>query len=228
MKIDLSKPSAARRFKAVFSGLYDLGIDIIEDIETRGYTVPISSFLMKIAKSRIIPNTLDKYTTKEEHKKSQMVMKWELLQAQEEERALLEEKKCQTMIEIFIAKSAAYWPQIKEKDINFLVLNSAVLFNDLPENYVKGFCDLFKMKDKGLLVIPEKNIEDLWDFLQAMVRISIRHVHTQRKPNYVDVVSKGEDGKASSTKEMQYTEEYFPTLKVSKLVELWQIKAIYN
>lgn len=211
MKIDLSKPSAPRRFKAVFSGLYDLGADIIADIESRGYAVPVSSLMMRLGKIVVIPVMLEKYTTGDE---------------KEIARVNEEEEKCTTIIETFITKSAVYWAQIKERDMNFLIENSAVLFSDLPEKYVTGFTSLFSMKDKnGAALIKTQDIDDLWKFLEAMVRISIRHIHNSREPTYIDVVSKSGDGKVEKC--LQYTKDYCPTIKVSKLVDIWQIKSLH-
>ena len=183
-----TRPSAPRRFKTNFSGLYDLGIDIIQDLEKRGYSVPVSSMLMRIGKMIIIPQMSEKGVSPEE------------LQS--------DEKKCLVMIETFIVKSAAYWEQIKNHDEKFLVDNSSVLFSDLPKNYVDGFKDLFAMKDRGELIVKKEDLDDLWQFLEAMVRISIKHIHLTREPDSCG----------------KYTKDYSPTLKIGKLIEIWQVK----
>lgn len=187
------RPSAPRRFKTNFSGLYDLGIDIIQDLEKRGYSVPVSSMLMRIGKMVIIPQMLEKGISEEEMKS--------------------DERKCLAIIETFIVKSAAYWEQIKNHDEKFLVDNSSVLFSDLPENYVNGFKDLFAMKDRGELIVKKEDLDDLWQFLEAMVRISIKHIHLTREPNEL---LKGT--------EKYYGKEYFPSLRINKLIEIWQVK----
>ena len=77
---------------------------------------------------------------------------------------------------------------------------------------------------KGQPLISQDKIDEVWEFLHAMVRICIRHIHISRKPQVCQVVSKSDDGEAVTKEIIQYTEEYCPTLSVRKLVEEWKVK----
>lgn len=227
--------SAPRRFKANLSELYEVVFDIIKSVESRGHQPPVSSFMLRLGKSTVVPNMVE-YTSDEAFasdpknvglSKEKYAAARTSLKEIETKQYTLDEGQCTLMIEKFIIKSSAYWPQIKDKDVKFLIENASVLFAELPEQYIKGFCQLFDMSDKqGNPMVSEDRISEIWDFLHAMIRISIRHIHETRRPKEVEVISKDDNGENVKSKVVQYTQEYFPTLSVRNLVETWQVKIV--
>ena len=227
--------SSSRRFYTNLSQLCEVIIDIISSIEKKGYSPDISSFMLKLGKPTIIPN-LTIATSDEDFLKNsinsnlspqQYTLSRETLRHRENKQIETDNKLCLDMIETFISKSVTYWDQIKNKDMNFLLENSSVLFMEFPQQYVTNFCKIFKMADTdGKSLISENYIDEIWDFLHAMVRICIRHIHETRNPKEVEVVSKSDDGVSVKTKMIQYTVEYFPSLSVRKLVETWKVKMV--
>lgn len=107
-----------------------------------------------------------------------------------------------------------YWDKAREKNEDFLHQNLSILFGELSMDLVQDFSDIMKLKDdKGKYVVVDETRESIWEFLQALIKISIRFVHETRKPELID-------GKK------QYTVEYFSEISVSKQVTLWKIKSI--
>ncbi|CAH6418659.1 Hypothetical protein POVN_LOCUS378 [uncultured virus] len=129
----------------------------------------------------------------------------------------------------FIEKSGMYWESIRAKDIDFLITNSDVLFAELPKDKVKAITSLFAMKNTaGDPLIHPDTLASIWDLLHAMVRCSIQHIHTTRSLKEFEeeqevVDSKGVKSKVK-VKVKRYAVEYFPTISVRKMVELWNVK----
>jgi len=88
------------------------------------------------------------------------------------------------LIQGFIKKShKTSWDSIKNKDEKFFLENAGDIFSELPMENVNMFRDMFQLKDKqGQPVISQALKNQLWDLFHAMVKISIKYVHKQRKP----------------------------------------------
>ncbi len=72
-----------------------------------------------------------------------------------------------------------YWDKIKLKDQNFFMNgnNSSLLFGELSSAIVDGFIKLVKEK-----YISEQMMNNVWQHLHAMVKMSISFVYFERKP----------------------------------------------
>ena len=140
------------------------------------------------------------------------------------------------MIKNFIRKTNQYWDRIKQKDIEYFKNFGLELFtatkegglekmkegvseenNSFMKNLSEKHVDSFKILLEGTYksdgeevdILDEERKEDIWKILFSFVRISISHIHDERK--YVD----GE-----------YTQEYFPEINVQENVQTWSIKGI--
>ena len=109
-----------------------------------------------------------------------------------------------TLITGFIMRSYNYWPQIKERDMDFLVDNSAVLFSEISQENIKPLTDLFKIKNKDdQSFIPKESLDSLWEIIEAMIINCIKYIHEYRLPD-------------KETK--KYTREYFPRITLNRHV----------
>lgn len=140
------------------------------------------------------------------------------------------------MIKNFIRKTNPYWERIREKDIEYFKNFGLELFMSTKEgglekmkeetssennNFIKNLSEKhienFKILLEGSYVsdgdsvdiFDEERKEDIWKILSSFVRISISHIHEERK--YAD-------GK--------YTQEYFPEIKIKENCQKWDIRSI--
>jgi hypothetical protein len=76
------------------------------------------------------------------------------------------------------------WNYIQKRDEVYFVQNSADIFKYLPMDKINLFKDLFLTKDEtGASVVPQALKDQIWSILDAMVKISIKYVHKNRKPS---------------------------------------------
>lgn len=80
------------------------------------------------------------------------------------------------LITQFIIRSFEYWNLIKRTDEKFFINNSNVIFNGVPDNYIKQFKELF---EKDLLNNDDKDC--IWEFVFTLVKISIKYLHLHPK-----------------------------------------------
>jgi hypothetical protein len=116
------------------------------------------------------------------------------------------------LIESFIRRSAAHWPAIHNKDIEFFRGQGLNIFSGIPEAQIKAFSQLFDIKDgEGNALIDDSTVEQFWSFFHSFVKIAVCHVHLQRNP---DPITK------------KYTQTYFADISIRKEVETWKIKEL--
>lgn len=116
------------------------------------------------------------------------------------------------IVETFIKRSAAHWNAIHAKDIHFFRTQGLDVFNGLPEAQVQAFNSLFDMKDaNGNPIIDVDTLDEFWSFFHSFVKISVCHIHLQRKPD-------------PTTK--KYTQNYFGDISIKKQVDQWQIREL--
>jgi hypothetical protein len=117
----------------------------------------------------------------------------------------------------FIKRSYPYWDRVHNKDLDFLVNNSCVLFSEVGKEHIQAFTSIFALRDKKTneLVLDEKIYACIWEIVHEMVKSSILYIHEYRKPD----PSTG-----------KYTVEYFPYnkdtnegIRVSVLVKKWNV-----
>lgn len=90
------------------------------------------------------------------------------------------------LIEVFVRRSHEHWEEIRGKKKNFFVKEAHNMFSDLPGGHVTAFKDLVSIVDKDSNpVVPNEDIDALFDFFQALVKISIKYIHKQRQPTIV-------------------------------------------
>jgi len=124
---------------------------------------------------------------------------------------ILENVQASKIVDGFIERSFNYWDKLKEKDEEFLLLNSNVLFGELDQNVISAFASMMKAKDpNGKSYVPDETKESVWKIIHAMIKGSIKYVHESR-------CAKEIDGK------MKYTVEFFPKIRISEQVKNWNI-----
>ena len=134
----------------------------------------------------------------------------------------------------FIKKTNEYWDKIYEEDLEYFKNLGLELFNFTKDKGVDNIKKEYEgnaffnvLKDKHIdnfktvlaasyesdgetvEILDSERREDIWKILKSFVRMSIVHVHEERK----------HDGSA-------YTKSFFPSIKIKENVERWQIKTI--
>lgn len=108
------------------------------------------------------------------------------------------------------------WDGIKRRDEVFFVENAGNIFKYLPMDKVNLFKDLFTTKDmNGNSVISQPFKDQLWDLLDAMVKISIKYVHKNRNPYSIQTNEGIVNG---------YSTSFFNQVDVGKHANIWGVK----
>lgn len=95
------------------------------------------------------------------------------------------------LLEVFIRRSNDHWEKIRVKNKDFFIDEAHNMFSDLPGGHVSAFKDLVSIRDKdNNPVVSSDDIDALFEFFHAMIKISIKYIHKQRQP----IVVKQADG----------------------------------
>lgn len=78
----------------------------------------------------------------------------------------------------FIEKTHNYWNKISEKDELYFIQNISSIFNGLGGDHMDVLKHIFTGHNVD---IDTKNI--IWDYIHALIRISIVHIHYSKEPN---------------------------------------------
>lgn len=105
------------------------------------------------------------------------------------------------LIDGFINRSYIHWKIIKEKNIDFLINNSSLLFSDIDQDTLHPLTELFEKK-----IIKDEYIDELWDIIHDMITNCLNYIHIRRKkdPN---------TGK--------YTVTYIKEINLRLMKEMW-------
>lgn len=124
------------------------------------------------------------------------------------------------LIQGFIENSHTQcWDNIKQRDEQFFVENSNDIFKYLPMDKVNMFKDLFLTRNaQGTSVVPQSLKDQIWDLLGAMVKISIKYIHTGRSPYSVS----GETGIVEA-----YHATFFEEVDLPYHAGIWGVKLEY-
>lgn len=92
------------------------------------------------------------------------------------------------LITNFVKYSYSHWNMIKEKNERFFIEHSSDIFKDLNNPMIVNlFKDLFLSRDNnGNMIINAEERENIWSHFQALVKISIHHIHENRIPSWKD------------------------------------------
>ena len=90
------------------------------------------------------------------------------------------------LVQQFILKSHKFWNEIKERNENFFLEHSSGIFghigNGIAAKYIDSFSTIFRERNRdGDFIINEDLRDDLWQAFQALVKISIKYIHTERE-----------------------------------------------
>jgi len=129
------------------------------------------------------------------------------------------------LIDNFILKSNMYWKEIRERNENFFISHSAEIFG-LPKEQLTVFTDFFVLKDtQGKPVVSKDDKDLIWEYFESLVRISIHHIHQERKPRLktkmVDGAPVLEDGEPVKVKE--YVKGYFLDFNLANAAKKWDV-----
>ena len=87
------------------------------------------------------------------------------------------------LIQLFIEKGhAECWDKVIDQDSQFFLANADRLFGSVQGFDLNIFQDVFRKDAAGKFLLSASLIEDVWDTMAAMVRISIVYIHASRKP----------------------------------------------
>ena len=122
------------------------------------------------------------------------------------------------LIDTFIKYSWEYWGEISERNQDFFIEHANSIFEHLPvktEN-INAFKVFMRAKDEyGEYVICQEDREAIWDYFEAMVKISIKYIHRVRGVKLIE--------KENGFKPV-YIKSKFPSIKVRKLAKEWNIE----
>ena len=121
-----------------------------------------------------------------------------------------------SLIQGFIQNSHANcWDWIKTKNEKYFVDNAGDLFSFLPVDKLNLFQDLYRAVDKeGNGLIPQELKDEIWFLLGSMVKISIKYIHRERRPQTIS----SENGPLRV-----YNASFFPDVDVQKHASTWEI-----
>lgn len=75
------------------------------------------------------------------------------------------------------------WSKIRSRDRSFFVENAGEIFSGLPVERVDAFSKMFSAVDEnGKPVVPEEDEQEIWEYFESFVKISIKYIHENRKP----------------------------------------------
>jgi hypothetical protein len=120
------------------------------------------------------------------------------------------------LIRNFILYSYPHWDQISLREMKFFDENAADIFRDLPMKNVNSFKMLYSLNDKeGNPVVCEEDREAVWEFFDALIKISIQYIHSQRRPAMKT--------DTAGTRKMVYTYEFCKEVDLSRQAEKWKV-----
>lgn len=120
------------------------------------------------------------------------------------------------IIQTFIKYSHEHWDEIRNRDETFFDEHAASIFKDLPLNNVNAFKSLFHLRDKhGHHVIIKDDRCAIWDFFRTLIVISIKYVHTNRRP----VQRIDNKGKPKSV----YLAHFFDDVELERHAKEWKV-----
>lgn len=107
------------------------------------------------------------------------------------------------------------WDNIKKRDENYFVNNASDVFKYLPMDKVNLFKDLFLTNDEnGKSVVSLDLKESIWKLFDAMIKISIKYIHTQRGPCTQVIGDKTSPA---------YKRSFFPEVQLENHAKKWGI-----
>lgn len=122
------------------------------------------------------------------------------------------------LLEGFIRNSYRYWGEIYNRDIVFFRDNADEIFAaKLPTVNVRLFREIFAEKDsRGGLILKPETIEYIWNNFQAMVKISLKYIHRERRPStYQD---------QAGNECIRYANpDFFAEIDVPRLATIWKV-----
>lgn len=190
-------PPVEERFKANLGLIFDVVGDVITLLGASKVPSPVSSLILTFGKSYI------------------------------------EAQSAESLIGLFIAKTSEHWEMIRLRDPDFLTKHITCVFSDNASfaPHMQTINNLFKLivnKEFDRLPADEKEklgeamddkICEIWDLASSCVRQCILHIDKARAPELIVSKSDGVE-----TTKRSYTQNYYPTLSVKKLVDLWGVK----
>lgn len=124
------------------------------------------------------------------------------------------------LINDFIKKSHMHWGRIKNREREFFIENASDIFDELPAENVKCFAQLFSIRDDaGNFVIGKNKEDEIFDFFEALVKISIKYIHRIRDPYSFTTP----DGSIVS----RYRHQYFDQVDLAYESHIWNVKLVF-
>lgn len=111
------------------------------------------------------------------------------------------------LINTFISKSHIYWDNIRKREESFFIDHSNNIFGEISMQHVNTFKFIFQNN-----ILSDIDKQCIWDYMDSMVRISIKYIHKNRKPVF------NENG------EKRYSFHFLPEVKITKWSKIWNIK----
>jgi hypothetical protein len=190
--METTLPSAEERFKENVITLGSLICELVEDLQNRGHFV-VNPSVVALAV------------------------------------AVLNELEPRSIINIFISKSndtvegstpiEHCWEKIRNRDRSFFLDNAGSIFSDLPSSRVDAFSKMFSSTDeKGNPLVCQENEDEIWDFFDSLVKISIKYIHENREPCLI---------RESHQEIRKYQRDFFEDVDIGYHSKVWGINLTF-
>lgn len=120
------------------------------------------------------------------------------------------------LITAFISGSHSHWDQIKKRNEDFFIKNSANIFAGLPSQCASTFSEIFISKtSSGENAISQDDRNIMWKYFESFVKIAIKYIHKVRGP----YLHNGEPA---------YSKDMFPEVELEKHSSDWDVKLTFT
>ena len=124
------------------------------------------------------------------------------------------------LIETFINYSWEYWDEIKDRNEDFFIEHANDIFQHLPikSDNINAFKTFMTAQDEdGNFIIIKDDKDAMWDYFDAMVKISIKYIHKAKRPKLIEKP----EGMVPV-----YTSQKFREIKVRAIARAWGMELI--
>lgn len=135
-------------------------------------------------------------------------------------RGFLGQRSKDGLIQMFIEKGyQECWDKVSTRNSQFFLDNAERLFGSLQGFDLNIFQDVFRKDQNGKFLLPADIIADVWENLDAMIRISINYIHSQRDPR--QVLNNGELANC-------YYNVFFPDIDLPYHAAIWKVELNFS
>jgi hypothetical protein len=120
------------------------------------------------------------------------------------------------LINTFIDNGEAEcWDNVADRNDQFFLSHADRLFGRLQGFKLNIFQDVFRKDESGQFILSKVLIDDVWDTLGAMIKISINYIHQERRP----IAVAGDNGVFENC----YRNDFYSDINIAGHAEMWKV-----